>query len=97
MENKDLMQDLIEKWGEEKQLDMIANRCLQLAMSIEDYKKANFKEDHQQYVSTYNSVCDKIADMKLMIEQAEFLFNTNTIDQFYEVRTHYLKEALNEF
>jgi len=97
MKNKDLMQDLVEKWGEEKQLDMIANRSLQLALSISDYRKANFHEDREQYNKTYNDVCERIADMKLMIEQAEFLFNSNTINQHYEIKAQGLTEALNQF
>lgn len=77
------MQDLVEKWGEETQLDMIANRSLQLALSINEYKKANYKENRQEYIETYNNVCEKIADMKLMIEQAEFLFDSREIDSHY--------------
>jgi len=83
MKNRDLIQDLVEKWGVESQMDMIINRSLQLALSIQEYKKANFKEDRQYYIDSYNLVCERIADMKLMIDQAEFLFNSDEINQHY--------------
>lgn len=89
--NRNLMLDLVEKFGEETQLDMIANRSLQLALSIQDYKKANFKEDYRNYVESYNDVCERVADMKLMIEQAEFLFDSREIERHYDNKLMLLK------
>jgi len=92
-----LMQDLIERFGEESQLDMIANRSLQLALSIQEYKKANIKEDYTHYVKSYNDVCEKLGYMKLMMNQAEFLFNENTIDQSFENESKNLANSLNQY
>lgn len=84
MKNKDLMQNLIEMQEEESQMDMIVNKSLQLALSINEHKKANFKENHQQYIDSYNLVCERIADMKLAIDVSEFLFNADSINTHYE-------------
>ena len=53
---KKLMMDLVERFGEETQLDMIANRSLQLALSIQEYKKVNIKEDYSRYVKSYSTM-----------------------------------------
>jgi len=97
MENKDLMQDVIEKWGEETQLDMMVEKSLLLARSIQKLRKIERGEDYTSYTSSYNEVCERIADMRLMIEQAEFLFNTTEIDNHYQNKVKCLQQALNEF
>lgn len=93
---KILMQDFIKNFGEESQLDMITNRILQLALSIQEYKKANIKEDYAQYVKSYNDVCEKLGYMKLIMGQAEFLFNSNTIKQSFEIELENLLNSLNQ-
>ena len=101
MKNKDLMQDAIEKWGEEAQLDMIVDKSLILSTAIQNFKKVNLSEDDRydgpNYSIAYNEVCERIADMKVMIEQAEFLFNTNEINNHYKHKIEYLREALNDY
>lgn len=83
MKNTDLMRDMVEMTGEMEQFDNIANSCLKLALAIQEYKKANFKENNLDYNEKYNYICEKIADMKIMLEQGEFLFNSNTINEHY--------------
>lgn len=97
MENKDLMLDVIEKWGEETQLDMIVEKSLLLATSIQKLRKIERNENYTLYTTSYNEVCERIADMRLMIEQAEFLFNTQEINNHYQNKVLHLREALNEF
>ena len=97
MENKYLMQDVVEKWGEETQLDMIVEKSLLLAITIQRLRRIERKEDHLSYSDAYNDVCEKVADMRLMVEQAEFLFNANEINNHYQNKVQYLTQALNEF
>lgn len=97
MENKNLMQDLIERWGEEAQMDMIVEKSMLLAVAIQKLKRIEHKEDYLSYQEAYNNVCEKVADMRLMIEQAEFLFNVNDINQHYENKVQHFQKALNEF
>ena len=97
MENKDLMQDVVEKWGEDAQLDMIIEKSLLLALSIQKLRRIERKDDYVNYSNSYNEVCERIADMRLMVEQAEFLFNTTEINNHYKNKIQHLTEALNEF
>jgi len=97
MEKRFLMQDLIEKWGEEAQVDMIIEKSMQLAITLHKLKRVERKEDYSLNLKTYNDVCECIADMRLMVEQAEFLFNTNEINTHYKHKVESLTSALNEF
>ena len=96
MENKNLMQDVVEKFGEIPQMDMIAEKSLKLATAINILKRQNHKEDHLSYSIAYNEVCERVADMRLMVEQAEFLFNKDEVDKHYQYKLQQL-EALTEF
>ena len=97
MKNRNLMQNAVEKWGEEAQMDMIIEKSLKLATAINILKRQNHKEDHASYSIAYNEVCERVADMRLMIEQSEFLFNTNEINNHYQNKLEYLAKSLNEF
>jgi hypothetical protein len=97
MENKELMQDVVEKWGEEAQLDMIVEKSLLLALAIQKLRRTDRKEDYIEYSKNYNDVCERVAEMKIMTQQAEFLFNTTEINNHYENKIKHLTEALKEF
>jgi hypothetical protein len=94
MENKDLMRNAIEKCGEEAQLDMIVEKSLLMALSIQKFRKTNIKEDYLNYTTSYNDVCERIADMRIAIEQSEFLFNENEINEHYQNKIYDLKNSL---
>jgi polysaccharide pyruvyl transferase WcaK-like protein len=95
MENKNLMQDVVEKFGEESLLDMIVDNSLNLAMTVRELKK--FKNDKLNYLTLYNQTCERIADQKITLDISEFLFNGNSIDEHYRNKIQYLKESLNQF
>jgi hypothetical protein len=96
MENKNLMRDVVEKSIEESQLNKIVEKSLKLATSVNILKKQNHKEDYISYSIAYNEVCERLADMRLIMEQAEFLFNKNEIDTHYNYKLQQLK-ALTDF
>ena len=96
MGNK-LFQDTVELWGEETQLNMIVEKSMLLGLSIQKFKRIDRKEDYIEYSSAYNQVCENIADMKLMLEQAEFLFNADYINQHYLNKIENLQIEMNGF
>lgn len=97
MGNKNLMLDVVEKWGEEAQMNMIIEKSLLLAIAIQKLKRVERKEDQLSYNTSYNEVCERVADMRLMVEQAEFLFNTTEINNHYKNKVEHLIQSLNEF
>jgi predicted choloylglycine hydrolase len=97
MEKKLLMQDLVEKFGEKTQTDMIIEKSMMLATSLHKLQRIERKEDYSLYNKTYSEVCENIADMRIMIEQAEFLFNTNEINRHYQNKLENFTKALDEF
>lgn len=96
MKNKNLTLDFIEKMGEDYQLNMIIERCLSLSLSIQKLKNVNRKEDYLSYIEIYNDICERIADMRMVMEQTEFLFNINEINTHYDNKIRELQKFLLE-
>lgn len=95
MKNKDLTQDLVTKFGEDMMLEQILDNCLKLSNAIQEHKNINFSEDYLKYSESYNLMCERIADMKLAINTAEFLFDYREIDKHYNIKTEQLTKSLS--
>jgi len=97
MENLNLMMDLIEKYGEENVIEQMEEKTLSFVLSLQKFKNVNRKEDAKSYNELYNEVCEKLADMKLMMEHSSFLFNQNYIDEHYNNKKNELINSLEMY
>lgn len=85
-----VLDSAISKWGEDVQVEMIIEECLELALSLQRLKRkrGNFNEKYH--------VIDKIADVKIMITQAERIFDSKGINARIDYKMNRLKERLIE-
>lgn len=90
-------QDLIEKLGEDIQLEMILESTLKLSLALQRFKMSDKNEDYLEWVTNNDEVCERIAEMKLMIQQSEFIFNPNEIEKHHDLMLNRLKEKLTEY
>jgi hypothetical protein len=97
MENGQLTQDLIEKWGEETQIGKIIETSLQLSLSLQKFSQIKKKEDHVKWNESYNDVCGRIAEMRIMTEQCEFMFNKNEINNHHDLFMKSLEKELTQY
>jgi len=99
METKELTQDLIDRWGEETQMEMIINSSHELGMALQDYKLKKKSTDclYTELSDSYNEVCERIGKMRIMMDSAEFLFNKNEIEKHEEIMIQNLKHKLSEY
>lgn len=61
------------KWGEQAQLDMVVEECLELALAIQDYKRGRLKYPKE-------TITDEIADVLIMTDQLREIFLIKGID-----------------
>jgi len=54
-------------WGEQAQLDMVVEECLELVLAIQDYKRGRLKNPKE-------SITNEIADVLLMTGQLREMF-----------------------
>jgi NTP pyrophosphatase (non-canonical NTP hydrolase) len=78
----------IAKWGKNLQKLMTIEECSELT-------KALTKEIRQENTSYNNQqVCEEIADLKIMLEQLEIIYDKKTIEGFREEKLDRLKIRL---
>lgn len=91
--DKSLLNQAIQKWGVEAQMEMVIEECLELALALQKLKRkrGNLEEKTK-------AVVDEIADVRIIIEQAIIMFSdpTNEIQQRIDFKMNRLKERLEE-
>ena len=73
--NKEILQKAIDKWGKETQINKIQEEALELALVL-NQRKCPTKDVEQMEANLY----DELADMKIMMAQAEILFDADRIN-----------------
>ena len=63
-EDKKLFVRAIEKWGWNSQIEMLIEECSEVIQAIQKYKRI---PDYDRYFN----ICEKIADVQIMIAQIE--------------------------
>jgi len=86
-----ILRKAIEKWGFEAQCEMIIEECIELALAMQKLKRIRGDKDQK-----YKNVIDEIADVKIMIRQAEKMFPIDEINKRVIFKMNRLEERLNE-
>lgn len=86
-----ILQKAIDTWGFEAQCEMIIEECIELALAMQKLKRIRGDKDQK-----FKNVIDEIADVKIMIRQAERLFPIDLINERVIFKMNRLEERLNE-
>ena len=68
--NDSILESAISLWGIEAQCEMIIEECMELALASQKMKRIRGDKD-----AKYKAVIDEIANVKIMIHQAERIFD----------------------
>ena len=68
--NDSILESAISLWGIEAQCEMIIEECMELALALQKMKRIRGDKD-----AKYKAVIDEIANVKIMIHQAERIFD----------------------
>lgn len=75
--------------GRKKQTEMIIEECAELIHAIQKYKRNQSGENLAQ-------VCEELADVRIMVEQALHIFKcTYDVDQYVDQKIERLRERLD--
>ena len=86
-----ILENAIERWGIDAQCEMIIEECMELALALQKMKR--LRGDKEQ---KYKNTIDEIADVKIMIRQAERIFDLELINERVDFKMNRLKERLDE-
>lgn len=87
----EILQKAIDTFGIEAQKEMIIEECIELALALQKYKRVRGNKTDQ-----FMAVIDEIADVKIMIRQAEKIFKTFLIDERVDFKMERLKKRIEE-
>lgn len=82
----------IETWGHEKQLKMVREECLELALAIGKFQERNEAIDPELTMALQK----EIADVNIMIQQANIMFGHDHIQEFVDQKLARLNDRLNK-
>lgn len=91
----DIYEDSIIKWGEMGQLDQTVEEMAELTCAISKYKR-QFNDSLLDYQkeNLMEHLYEEIVDVKLMIEELEYMFGKENIDKMYGKKVDKLKLEL---
>lgn len=89
MIDKNILNEAIEKWGHASQIEMIKEEAIELALSLQKYNRASVDR-----VKGMDDIYDELADMKIMMAQAEILFDPDRINKRVEFKMDRLSKRL---
>ena len=92
---RNIYQDAIDKWGETAQLDQMVEEMAELILAISKYKR-QFNDSLLDYqkVGVMENLYIEIADVKLMIEEMEYMFGKENVDKAYQKQVEKFKLEL---
>ena len=82
---KNVYQDAIDKWGETAQLDQMVEEMAELTVAISKYKRLAYdnmlKKPKEKIM---DNLFEELADVKMMLEEMEYMFGKEKIDEWYD-------------
>ena len=86
-----ILDKAIKTWGIEAQLEMVIEECMELALALQKLKRKR-GDSNQKIVN----VIDEIADVKIIIRQAEKIFGSEPVNKRVDFKMNRLTERLSE-
>lgn len=86
---KEILQKAIDKWGRDNQIDKIQEEAMELALALHQYKCPT--KDKEEEI---DKIYDELADMKIMVEYFDLLFDEEKINKVIEFKLNRLEKYL---
>lgn len=86
-----ILDKAIETWGIDAQLEMVIEECLELALALQKLKRLRGDMTQKE-----KNVIDEIADVKIMVKQAEKIFGSEPVNERVDFKMNRLNERLSE-
>ena len=90
--DESILDRAIDVWGVDAQCEMIIEECIELALALQKMKRTRGDREDK-----LNAVIDEIADVRIMITQAQRIFNSDDINDRVDFKMNRLSERLTEF
>jgi len=89
--NRNILKRALETWGSAAQIEMIIEECLELALALQQAKRASKDPKEMEC-----KILDEIADVTIMISQAWLLFPEDRLRQRVAFKMDRLNKTLDK-
>jgi NTP pyrophosphatase (non-canonical NTP hydrolase) len=90
MKDEEILQEAINRYGEDAQIDMMIEEMSELTQALLKLRRNKFSSDPKYIIQ----VCEEMADVEIMTQQMRMIFNTAFIAKFKYEKIIRLKERL---
>lgn len=84
MEEENVYQKAIDKWGEYAQLDQMIEEMSELTIAISKYKRYRLGEKYLDKDEVFDNLYEELADVRLCLHQLEYMFGEENVDKAYD-------------
>ena len=84
----------IEKWGEDAQYDQLIEEMAELTIAVNKLKRLKYDIAPGKKEQIINNLFEEICDVKLMLNQMEYMFGKENIDKRFEEKFNKFLEEL---
>ena len=82
---KNIYQDAIDEWGENAQFDQLIEEMAELTVALSKYKRLAYDNMlGKPKEKIFDNLFEEIADVKMMIEEMEYIFGKEKVDEWYD-------------
>lgn len=89
--NEEILQAAIDKWGEDHQIEMMIEECIELALALQKLKR---QRTHQ--TAGLINVIDELADVTIMTRVGKIIFDKQLIQERADFKMNRLQERILE-
>lgn len=75
----------VDTWGMESQMNMMTEEIGELLQAISKFRRSYNKSENERK-DAYDHLCEEIADVENMIHQFRYMFDSETIDKYKEIK-----------
>lgn len=88
-----ILREAINKWGQDSQLEMLEEESIELALALQKLKRVGGRALNTKRI---DDVYDELADMTIMLAQANFIFDPDRIEERIKFKMDRLKKRLKQ-
>ena len=93
--DKFVLAEAIWKWGEDSQIEMIQEECMELDLALKKLKRAQRHGNSKEIEKRRRDVIGELADVNIVIAQGNILFPKEEIQKAIDYKMNRLQERIN--
>ena len=95
IDSQELYKKAIEKWGKKSQVEMLIEECSEVIQAVQKLKREYFNNDLKKIYEVEHQLCGELADLTIMLEQMNLIFDKNHIEKIKQEKLLRLKNRID--